>query len=186
MNDSIKADGMQGVIAQLRYIGEDPHREGLSETPQRVVKSWDHLFSGYSVDIASLFKTFESDGYDEMVLLKDIEMYSMCEHHLLPFFGKVHIAYIPDEKVIGVSKLARLLEAFSRRAQIQERIGNQVTEALMQHLKPKAAACIIEAQHLCMLMRGVQKQNSIMTTSSLKGAFMTNLAAREELMRLIK
>lgn len=174
------------VTRMIQYIGEDPTREGLIETPARVIKSWKHLYSGYGTDPASIMKTFSADGYDEMVLLKDIELYSMCEHHMLPFFGKAHVAYIPDKKVIGVSKIARLVEVFSRRLQIQERLGDQVTSALMEHLQPKGAACIIEAQHLCMKMRGVEKQNSVMVTSSLKGSFLEKLAAREELMRLIK
>lgn len=174
------------VIRQLQYIGEDIQREGLLETPKRVVKSWDFLFRGYKENPENLITVFDAEGYDEIVLLKDIEMYSMCEHHLLPFIGKAHIAYIPNEKVIGVSKLARILDMYARRAQIQERIGNQVTEFLMENLQPKAAACIIEAQHLCMLMRGVQKQNSKMVTSSLKGAFYENIKAREELMSLLR
>jgi GTP cyclohydrolase I len=174
------------VIRQLQYIGEDIQREGLLETPKRVVKSWDFLFKGYKETPENLITVFDAEGYDEIVLLKDIEMYSMCEHHLLPFIGKAHIAYIPNQKVIGVSKLARILDMYARRAQIQERIGNQVTEFLMEKLQPKAAACIIEAQHLCMLMRGVQKQNSKMITSSLKGAFYENIKAREELMCLIR
>lgn len=173
------------VIRMLEFIGEDLSREGLKETPKRVVKSWEFLFSGYQQDAKDHLKLFDSEGYDEIVLLKDIEIYSVCEHHLLPFFGKCHVAYIPDKKVLGISKLARIVDIFARRAQIQERIANQVTSFLMKELKPKAAACIIEAQHLCMLMRGVQKQNSVMVTSSLKGAFMEKLEAREELMRLI-
>jgi len=173
------------VVRQLQYINEDSEREGLKDTPKRVVKSWDFLFSGYKQDPKKLITTFAAEGYNEIVLLKNIEVYSMCEHHLLPFFGKAHIAYIPEKKVIGISKLARILDIYARRAQIQERLGNQVTNLLMKELKPKAAACIIEAQHLCMLMRGVQKQNSVMTTSSLKGAFMNNAKTREELLMLI-
>lgn len=183
--DAVKSIS-DAVTRQLQYIGEDCTRDGLLETPARVVKSWDFLFSGYKQDPADIIKVFDMAGYDEMVLLRDIEVYSMCEHHLLPFFGKAHIAYIPDKKVIGVSKLARLVDMYARRAQIQERICEQVTNALMQYLQPKGAACIIEAQHLCMLMRGVQKQNSVMVTSSLKGVFLDKLGAREELMRLIK
>lgn len=183
-NQIVSAD--DSVIRMMQYIGEDVSREGLKDTPRRVVKSWDELFSGYKKSTEEILTTFESNGYDEIILLKDIELYSICEHHILPFFGKAHIAYIPDKKIIGISKLARLTEVYSRRLQIQERIGNQITADLMKHLKPKAAACIIEAQHLCVLMRGIQKQNSIMVTSSLKGAFMDNIASREELMRLIK
>jgi len=169
----------------LRHIGEDPSREGLRETPDRVLASFDKLFGGYGVDPASIVKTFEADGYQQVVLVKDIELYSTCEHHLLPFFGKAHVAYIPNGRVIGVSKLARIVEVFSRRLQIQERICQQVTRTLMEHLEPVGAACIIEAQHLCMMIRGVEKQHSIMVTSSLEGSFLTDSLARAELLRLI-
>lgn len=170
----------------IQYIGENPSREGLLETPRRITKSYQELFSGYKINPMSVFKVFEEKEYNQIVLLSHIEFYSMCEHHMLPFTGKAHIAYIPNGKVIGISKLARLLEIYSRRMQIQERIGEQVTSDLMKYLHPKGAACIIEAQHLCMRMRGVGKQNSIMVTSSLKGQFLKNIAAREELMQLIK
>ena len=178
----------KGSIRQLlSYIGEDPTRNGLQETPSRVIKSYQELFSGYGKDPKSLFTVFDQDGYDSMVLLKDIEMYSMCEHHMLPFVGKAHIAYIPSKgKVVGISKLARLLDLYARRLQIQERICEEVTAALMKYLKPKGAACIIEAKHFCMCARGVGKQHSVMTTSSLKGAFKKELTVREELMSLIK
>lgn len=156
----------------LQFIGEDPTREGLQETPSRVLKSYREIFGGYGVDPASVFKVFEDGACDEMVVLKDIEFWSTCEHHIQPFYGKAHIAYIPNGKVIGVSKLARLLDVFSRRLQIQERICQQVTEALMEHLQPKGAACVLEARHLCMTCRGVGKQNSVMVTSSLKGEFL--------------
>lgn len=169
----------------LLAIGEKPEREGLKDTPRRVVKSWNELYSGYSRTPADVLTTFSADGYDQIVLLKDIEMFSMCEHHMLPFFGKAHVAYIPGDKIIGISKLARLVDIFSRRLQIQERIGEQVTSALMTYLQPKGAACIIEAAHMCMRMRGVGKQESTMVTSSLKGVFMEKQAAREELMALI-
>ena len=169
----------------LLAIGEKPEREGLKDTPRRVVKSWNELYSGYSRTPADVLTTFSADGYDQIVLLKDIEMFSMCEHHIIPFFGKAHVAYIPGDKIIGISKLARLVDIFSRRLQIQERIGEQVTSALMTYLQPKGAACIIEAAHMCMRMRGVGKQESTMVTSSLKGVFMEKQAAREELMALI-
>lgn len=169
----------------LLAIGEKPEREGLKDTPRRVVKSWNEIYSGYSRTPADVLTTFSADGYDQIVLLKDIEMFSMCEHHMLPFFGKAHVAYIPGDKIIGISKLARLVDIFSRRLQIQERIGEQVTSALMTYLQPKGAACIIEAAHMCMRMRGVGKQESTMVTSSLKGVFMEKQAAREELMALI-
>jgi len=178
------------VVRLLEYIGENPNREGLIETPDRVIKSYDFLFSGYKKDPQDIVKTFDSDGYDELVLLKDIEMYSMCEHHMLPFIGKAHVAYIPRKRVVGISKLARLVEIFSRRLQIQERLTNQITQSLMDLLDPIGAACIIEAEHLCMKMRGVQKQNSTMITASLKGIFIDDSnkgrAARQELMSRIK
>lgn len=169
----------------LLSLGENPDREGLLDTPKRVIKSWGELYKGYNQSPEDILTTFSADGYDQVVLLRDIELYSMCEHHMLPFFGKAHVAYIPNDRVIGISKLARLVDMFARRLQIQERIGEQVTDALMQYLQPKGAACVIEAAHMCMRMRGVGKQGSVMTTSSLKGVFMTNQAAREELLQLI-
>jgi|APSaa5957512535_1039671.scaffolds.fasta_scaffold00685_34 GTP cyclohydrolase IA len=185
-----EAPAEDGVIRIIQAIGDDPNREGLLETPKRVAKSWEHLFSGYKVDVdkevESLFKKFGADSYNEMVVLRDIEFYSMCEHHMLPFFGKAHIAYIPNGKVVGISKLARLLEVHSRRLQIQERIGENVTADIMKHLKAQGAACIIEAGHLCMKMRGVEKQNSVMITSSLKGTFLEQDRTRSELMSLIR
>lgn len=173
------------IVRQLQYIGEDPNREGLRETPARVVKSWGKLFGGYKASVEGVFKTFEEGACDSMVILKDIEFYSTCEHHLLPFYGKAHIGYIPAGKVIGVSKLARLLEVFARRMQIQERIGEEVTTALMTHLQPKGAICILEAQHHCMTSRGVEKQDSVMVTSSIRGIF-SELNVRNEFLTLIK
>jgi len=174
----------------LEAVGEDPKREGLLNTPKRVAKSYGFLLSGYDQKPEDLFTTFESDGYDQIVLLKDIEVYSLCEHHILPFFGKAHVAYIPGKRIVGISKLARLVDMFAKRLQIQERLGDQVTSALMENLNPVGAACIIEAAHFCMRMRGVQKQNSTMVTSSLKGVFLNDndggRAARKELMDLIK
>lgn len=174
------------VIRMIQAIGEDGKREGLKETPARVSKSYEHLFSGYKKDPQEEITTFDNEGVNQLILLKDIEFYSMCEHHMLPFIGKAHIAYIPDKKIIGISKLARILEIYSRRLQIQERIGMEVTTALMNLLTPKGAACIIEADHLCMRMRGVEKQNSKMVTSSLKGDFMDDNRTRQELMELIR
>ena len=174
------------VRAVLESIGEDPTREGLLDTPKRIVKMWDEIFSGYNQTADSLLTTFDSEGHNQIVLLKDIELYSTCEHHMLPFFGRAHVAYLPGKKIIGISKLARLVDMYAKRLQIQERIGDQVTTALMKHLKPKGAVCIIEATHMCMRMRGVEKQNSVMVTSSMQGAFLKNQAARNELMQLIK
>lgn len=189
--ESSKINGPEdAVIRLLQFIGEDPTRQGLVETPRRFIKAYNYMFSGYKKDPTEVVKTFDCVEYDQIVLLKDIEMYSTCEHHMLPFFGKAHIAYVPNGKVIGVSKLARLLDIFCRRLQIQERIGTQITTTLMEQLEPLGAACIIEATHLCMRMRGVEKQNSVMTTSSLKGVFIEQSArgqsARSELMRLVK
>jgi GTP cyclohydrolase I len=181
--------GQELVHRQLQFIGENPTREGLIGTPGRVVRAWSELFAGYDADPAKLLKTFDAGGCNQIVLLRDIEMFSMCEHHLLPFFGRAHVAYIPDMRVIGISKLARLVEIYARRLQIQERIGEQVTSALMEHLEPLGAACIIKAQHLCMQMRGVSKQHSVMVTSSLKGVFLEEeqgSAARMELLHLIE
>lgn len=170
----------------LRFIGEDPEREGLIDTPTRVADSYSQLFGGYGQDPSAVVKAFEDGACDEMVVLRDIEFYSMCEHHMLPFFGRAHIGYLPDKRVIGVSKLARLLEIYSRRLQIQERIGQQVTTALMEHLKPRGAGCILTAQHLCMTCRGVGKQNSVMVTSSLKGVFLQEAKVRDEFFRMIR
>jgi len=174
------------VVRQLQFIGEDPNREGLRETPARVARSYAELYSGYKQNPADVFKVFQEGACDEMVILKNVEFCSMCEHHMLPFFGKAHIAYIPDGKVIGVSKLARLFEIYARRLQIQERIGQQVTSALDEFLKPKGSACIIEAQHYCMKGRGIKKQNSMMVTSSLSGVFRSNAETRAEFLSIIK
>lgn len=173
------------LVDVMEYIGEDTSREGLLETPKRIRKSWDKLYGGYNMDPKDLLKTFDKETYSQMVVLKDIEFYSTCEHHMLPFFGKAHIAYIPGKKVIGVSKLARLLEIYARRMQIQERIGEQVTTFLMKELKAKGAACVLEAQHFCMTSRGVEKQNAKMVTSSLKGAFLKEPETRQEFFSMI-
>ncbi len=173
----------------LIYLGENPDREGLSDTPNRVVKSFERLFGGYLQDPEDVLTTFEEDDvipHDQIILLKDIEFYSTCEHHMLPFVGKAHVAYIPRDKVVGISKLARIVEIFSRRLQIQERVGNQVSHALMTHLNAKGSACIIESKHFCMTCRGVEKQNSVMVTSSLRGVFLHNNETRQELLKLIK
>lgn len=183
---SIDPEMEKVLFGQLRYIGEDISREGLQDTPYRVLKSWQEIYKGYRQEVSDIMTVFDAEGYDQIIILKDIEVYSMCEHHLLPFIGKAHVAYIPNKKIVGVSKLARLVDMYARRLQIQERLGGQVTAALMEHLKPKGAACIIEASHLCMRMRGVSKQNSTMITSSLTGVFLEEESAKLELMNLIK
>ena len=177
----------QSIENLLRFLGEDPTREGLKDTPKRIIRAYkNEIFSGYGKDPKDLFVTFDNAGYDQMVILRNIEMFSMCEHHMLPFYGFAHVAYIPAGRVVGLSKLARLVDLYSRRLQIQERIGEQVTEALMKYLQPLGAACVIDAVHLCMRMRGVGKQNSSMVTSSLKGVFRTDEKARQELLNLIR
>lgn len=165
------------------YIGEDKNREGLKETPNRVIKSWETLFEGYHQNPATILGTvFEQGACDEMVVLKNIEFYSMCEHHLLPFFGVVHIGYIPNKRVVGISKLARLTELFARRLQIQEQMTSQIADTLMEFLNPKGVMVVTEAKHMCMLMRGVQKQTSVMTTSAIRGRFKSDAKTREEFM----
>lgn len=173
------------IIRQLEYIGEDPTREGLSETPKRVVKSWSKLFGGYNQDPKQIIKTFKDGACNEMVILKDIEFYSTCEHHLLPFFGSINIGYIPDGQVIGVSKLARIVELYSRRLQLQERLCSQIADLLEKALKPKGVIVVAEAQHFCMTARGVEKQKSKMITSALRGVF-DDIKPREEFLSLIK
>jgi GTP cyclohydrolase I len=173
------------VTRLLQYIGEDASREGLAETPARVIKSYKKLYGGYGIDPKSVMKTFTEGACDELVLLNEIHFHSTCEHHMLPFSGTMSIGYIPNGKVIGVSKLARLAEIFCRRLQIQERIGEQITSALMDELHPLGAACVIKAQHHCMTSRGVQQQSTVMVTSSLKGVFRDSPEARSEFMGLI-
>lgn len=175
----------EAVKTILQRIGEDPGREGLRETPQRVVRAFGELYSGYSQDPHSILKCFTDGACNEMVILRNCEFYSTCEHHMLPFFGRAHIGYIPNGRVVGVSKLARLLEVFSRRLQIQERLCQQVTAALMEDLAPKGCGCVLEAQHLCMTCRGVGKQDSIMVTSSMQGSFMDQGRTRSEFLRAI-
>lgn len=160
------------VKQMLDAIGENSSREGLLDTPKRVVKSWRELFSGYEQSPSSILeRDFDGAGYDEMIVLRDIELYSTCEHHMLPFYGKAHVAYIPGARVVGLSKLARLVECFARRLQIQEKLTREIAEAIHECLAPKGVGVIIEAKHMCMVARGVGKQNSVMTTSALLGKF---------------
>ena len=178
---------MEDLIRQLiENVGENPDREGLKNTPKRVVKSWGKIFSGYKKKPEDVFTVFDSEKYDGMILVRDIEFYSTCEHHLLPFSGKVHIGYIPNGKIIGLSKLPRLVEIFARRMQNQERLTTQVAQSLDSLLHPKGVGVIVEAKHFCMMARGIEKQNSKATTSALTGLFKTNLNTRAEFLKLVR
>ncbi len=169
----------------LKLIGEDPEREGLQKTPERVAKSIQFLTHGYLLDPVEILNSAKfKEDYREMVIVKDIEIYSMCEHHMIPFIGKAHVGYIPNGYITGLSKIARVVEAFSRRLQVQERLTSQIKECINDTLKPLGVAVVIEAQHLCMMMRGVQKQNSVTTTSDFTGAF-RKVETREEFIHLI-
>src|ERR1700753_1763263 len=169
----------------LLAIGEDPDREGLKKTPARVARSYDELMAGLREDPRAHLKTVFHERYDEIVLLRDIEFHSLCEHHLLPFTGRAHVAYLPDGKVVGLSKLARLVEGYARRPQVQERLTTQIADALMEELHPIGAACVIEATHTCMTIRGVKKHGSTMVTSALRGIFKDNAASRAEILSLM-
>jgi GTP cyclohydrolase IA len=171
----------------IENIGEDPSREGLLKTPERVAKAMQFLTQGYDQNPQEILKSaMFAEKYDEMVIVKDIEVYSLCEHHMLPFFGKCHIAYIPNGHIVGLSKFPRMVDAFSRRLQVQERLTDQIRDCLQETLNPQGVAVCIEAQHLCMQMRGVQKQNSTTTTSAFSGAFMEEDITRQEFMSLVK
>ena len=171
----------------IENLGEDPSREGLLKTPERVAKAMQFLTQGYNQNPQEILKSaMFAEKYDEMVIVKDIEVYSLCEHHMLPFFGKCHIAYIPNGHIVGLSKFPRMVDAFSRRLQVQERLTDQIRDCLDETLNPQGVAVCIEAQHLCMQMRGVQKQNSITTTSAFSGAFMEEDITRQEFMSLVK
>ena len=174
------------MVEILQYIGEDPEREGLQRTPERVGKALQFLTQGYKQDPEAILRAalFEED-YRQMVVVKDITFYSLCEHHLLPFFGKVHVAYIPNGKITGLSKIARVVDVFARRLQVQERLTTQIKECIQQTLNPLGVMVVVEAEHLCMQMRGVQKQNSVTTTSDFTGAF-NRPETREEFMNLIR
>ena len=171
----------------IENLGEDPTREGLLKTPERVAKAMQFLTQGYDQNPQEILKSaMFAEKYDEMVIVKDIEVYSLCEHHMLPFFGKCHIAYIPNGHIVGLSKFPRMVDAFSRRLQVQERLTDQIRDCLQETLNPQGVAVCIEAQHLCMQMRGVQKQNSTTTTSAFSGAFMEEDITRQEFMSLVK
>ncbi len=182
-------DAVIAVRTILEYIGEDPDREGLQDTPKRFLKAWKNYWgSGYKLDPKDVMKVFEDGAanYDEMVLVKDIKLYSHCEHHIAPIIGVAHVAYIPNGKIIGLSKIARLVEVFARRLQVQERLTTQIAEALMSELQPLGVAVVIEAEHLCMSSRGIEKQGSKTVTSKLLGCFKEEFETRAEFMRLIK
>jgi len=178
------ADLVRKMLVQL---GEDPNREGLRQTPERFEKALRFLTKGYTQDEDKILNgAMFNVCYDQMVLVRDIEVYSMCEHHLLPFFGKCHVAYIPDKKVVGLSKIARLVNMYARRLQIQERLTSQIAKAIQEKLSPQGVGVIVEARHLCMVMRGVEKQNSIATTSAMLGVFRENKQTRDEFLSLIR
>jgi GTP cyclohydrolase I len=172
----------------LRHVGEDPEREGLKLTPTRVLHALDFLTRGYKEDpkVAINGAVFSEEEYQEIILCKDLDFYSLCEHHLLPFFGKAHLAYLPNRRIIGLSKLARLVEIYARRLQVQERLTTQIAHTLMEEIEPLGVAVVLEAEHLCMRMRGVEKQNSYVTTSAMLGVFRTHFETRQEFMNLLR
>jgi GTP cyclohydrolase I len=176
----------ENVYSILEQIGEDPSRQGLLKTPERVAKAYSFITQGYEQDARKILRSamFDED-YSEMVLVKDIELYSLCEHHMLPFFGKAHIAYIPNGKIVGLSKIPRIVDVFARRLQVQERLTIEIRDAIQETLEPAGVAVVIEAHHLCMQMRGVSKQNSATTTSAFSGAFLEDIKTRKEFISLI-
>lgn len=174
----------KGVLAE---IGEDPNREGLQKTPERVAKALQFLTQGYDINPEDILKSaLFHEEYSEMVIVKDIEVYSMCEHHMLPFFGKAHVAYIPNGTIVGLSKIPRVVDAFSRRLQVQERLTIEIRDCIQSTLQPKGVAVVLECQHMCMQMRGVQKQNSVTTSSAFTGLFLSNDSTRKEFINLVQ
>jgi GTP cyclohydrolase I len=188
IEDIIKEDiALEDLIRDiLKAVGENPDREGLLKTPARVAKAYEYLTSGYKQDIKAVLNgAIYEEKYNEMVIVKDIDFFSLCEHHLLPFYGKCHVAYIPNGKILGLSKVPRIVEVFSRRLQVQERLTQQIADTLYDCLKPNGVAVVTEAKHLCMMMRGVEKQNSVATTSAMLGVFREDEKTRGEFLRLI-
>ena len=184
-DDNVTADLVKNYKQALSLLGENPEREGLLKTPERVAKAMQFMTQGYNLDAHAVLNSAKfHEEVSEMIIVKDIELYSMCEHHMLPFFGKAHIAYIPNGWITGLSKLARVVDVFSRRLQVQERLTTQILDAIRDTLNPLGVAVVIEAQHLCMMMRGVQKQNSVTTTSAFHGEFHKN-STRSEFVKLI-
>jgi GTP cyclohydrolase IA len=187
ITDAAKLEELQALVRrQLELIGEDPHREGLQRTPLRVAKSLAFLTEGYQQNIEHAVGAgvFDAEAHENMVMVRDIELYSMCEHHMLPFFGKAHVAYIPRGRIVGLSKLPRLVDMFARRLQVQERLTEQIAQAIDDVLEPRGVGVVVEAFHLCMMMRGVQKQNSKTITSALRGVFRSDAKTRDEFLRL--
>jgi GTP cyclohydrolase I len=183
-----QASAEEAVREILRQIGEDPDRQGLERTPTRVVEAFRYLTRGYSQDPKKIVNgaLFAEEGYSEIILCRDIDFYSLCEHHLLPFMGKAHIAYLPNRRIIGLSKIPRLVEIYARRLQVQERMTTQIAQTIMEELEPLGVAVVLEAEHLCMRMRGVEKQNSWVTTSAMLGVFRTHFETRQEFMNLLR
>ncbi|MBU2503041.1 GTP cyclohydrolase I FolE [bacterium] len=175
------------IRSMLEHIGEDPDREGLVKTPERVARAWEEITGGYAMDPGAMVRKalFTAEG-KEMVVVNDIDFYSVCEHHMLPFFGKAHVAYIPDGKIVGLSKIARVVETYARRLQVQERMTAQIASCLMENLEPLGVAVVLHAQHLCMMMRGIQKQNSYAVTSEMLGCFKNDPKTRGEFLTLIR
>ena len=177
----------ENYLSIIKALGENPEREGLLKTPERVAKAMQFLTNGYAINPDDLInQAIFHEEYSEMVLVKSIDIYSLCEHHMLPFFGKAHIAYIPDGKIVGLSKIPRVVDAYSRRLQVQERLTIEIRDCIQRTLEPKGAAVVIECSHMCMQMRGVQKQNSVTTTSAFTGLFLENDATRKEFINLIQ
>lgn len=177
---------MQAVGMIIEAIGEDPRREGMVETPRRVADMYEEIFSGLTLDPAEYLTTGFEERHKEMVVLRDIPFHSVCEHHLLPFVGKAHVGYIPDGRIVGLSKLARVVEGFARRPQLQERLTSQIAETIVSAIKPRGVGVVIEAQHFCMIMRGVKKPGSTMVTSAMRGLFRTNPPTRAEFLQFVR
>jgi GTP cyclohydrolase I len=186
--DRDRTPAEEAVRQLLRYIGEDPEREGLARTPTRVVQAYEFLTRGYHQDPKDAINgaLFTEEDYQEMILCRDLDFYSLCEHHLLPFNGKAHIAYLPNRHIVGLSKIARMVEIYARRLQVQERMTTQIAHTIMEEIKPLGVAVVLEAEHLCMRMRGIEKQNSYVTTSAMLGRFRTHVETRQEFMNLLR